>query len=178
MLPTRILRNNNNIIITRVRTAAMSTTLQKPVPIALIGIHTSIGSAVAEGLRPDWDVVCFIQSFRDAQSQLPHLLRGSPLPESPSNNDVGSGDLTHGPVRAVLFGRGFSQQEAQTLYASLGAEGGGSAPPVVWVAGDEARRPAGFDPPAGIERVMIPIFRDALEKWEAEGASETKIVLY
>ncbi len=47
--------------------------LTPPVPIALIGIHTEIGEAVAKALRPDWD----------STGTLPHL--PSPLPPSHPN---------------------------------------------------------------------------------------------
>ncbi|KAI8950160.1 hypothetical protein F4801DRAFT_579776 [Xylaria longipes] len=169
-----------------------------PIPIVLVGIHTEIGEPVASGLRPDFDgtslppfpspsplhpplattnpsrptVIRFIQTFAAAQSDLPYLLRGESPPDA-ATNTVGSGDFSRGPARAVLFGRGFSQRQAEELYAAnkTAAEG------VVWVAGDEAKRPAGFEPPPGIEKVMVPIFRGALEKWVEEGG-KGGLVLY
>ncbi|KAI0449566.1 hypothetical protein F5B21DRAFT_509062 [Xylaria acuta] len=161
----------------------MSTTPTPPIPIVLVGIHTEIGEPVAEGLRPDFDVIRFIQTFSAAQSDLPHLLRGSAPPDA-ATNTVGSADYSRGGARAVLFGRGFSQRQAEELYAAnkdQGGEGegeGGAA--VVWIAGAEANRPAGLPlepPPPGIEKIMVPVFKAQLEKW-VKGGCKGGLVLY
>ncbi|KAI1422700.1 hypothetical protein F5Y12DRAFT_799302 [Xylaria sp. FL1777] len=157
-------------------------TLTPPVPIVLIGIHTEIGSAVAEGLRPEWEVVRFIQTFEAAKADLPHILRGAAPPDAPTNT-VGSGDYAR-PVRAVLLGRGFTQQQAEALYALYGDV---AAESVLWAAGAEANRRPGTGPPPGIEKIIVPMFRGVLEDWkkrvEGEGVGEGKkkkgeLVLY
>ncbi|TRX96390.1 hypothetical protein FHL15_002662 [Xylaria flabelliformis] len=142
-------------------------TQTSPIPVVLVGIHTEIGEPVSAGLRPDFDVIRFIQTFAAAQSDLPHLLQGKEPPTAPTNS-VGSGDYSHGPARAVLFGRGFSQQQAEELYnANKDIEG------VVWIAGEEAKRPKDVkdiqNPPPGTDKVIVPIFKGLLEKWVKEG---------
>ncbi|KAI0551794.1 hypothetical protein F4679DRAFT_582252 [Xylaria curta] len=149
-------------------------TLTPPVPVVLIGIHAEIGEPVAEGLRPDFDVIRFVQTFSAAQADLPYLLRGEE-PPTPATNAVGSGDYSRGPARAVLLGRGFSQQQAEDLYnANKGVEG------VAWFAGDESKRPEGADsqdPPPGTSKVMPQVMKGLLEKWVKEGA-KGGLVLY
>ncbi|KAI3327318.1 hypothetical protein HD806DRAFT_531894 [Xylariaceae sp. AK1471] len=157
----------------------MSPTLTPPVPVVLIGIHTEIGSPVAERLRPDWDIVRFIQSFEAAKADLPHLISGREPPNPPTNS-VGSGMSKYGgrPVRAVLLGRGFSQQQAEELYELYG---GNATEPIVWAAGSEAKRPKGLlndGPPPGVANMVVPIFKSVLENWKGQGASKGELVLY
>ncbi|KAI1359399.1 hypothetical protein F5Y08DRAFT_349696 [Xylaria arbuscula] len=166
--------------------ATMAASLTPPVPIVLIGLHTEIGAPVAEGLRPDYDIVRFIQTFEAAKTDLPYLLQGSAPPDPPINS-VGSEDYSRGPVRAVLFGRGFSQQQAETLYGLYNNEA--KADRVLWVAGAEAHRKSGkvgAEPPPNPEKIIVPIFRSLLEDWKKKvesgdeaGTEEGKgVVLY
>ncbi|KAI0872544.1 hypothetical protein GGS24DRAFT_502688 [Hypoxylon argillaceum] len=149
----------------------MSTAHPTPIPIALIGLHTEIGGPVAEGLRPEYDVTRFIQSYAAATTDLPPLLRGE-VPPNPATNTVGSGAAR--PVRAVLFGRGFTQQQAEALRAAHGH----LAPSVLWVAGSAARGPPeGSGPPADAHKVVVPVFRRILEEELGEG-KEGKLMLY
>ncbi|KAI1744795.1 hypothetical protein F4680DRAFT_235385 [Xylaria scruposa] len=144
------------------------------IPVVLVGIHTEIGEPVSEGLRPEFDVIRFVQTFSAAQADLPYLLRGEE-PPTPPTNSVGSADYSRGPARAVLFGRGFSQKQAEDLYnANKGVEG------VVWIAGEESKRPKDADvqdPPPGTNKVMVPVLKGLLEKWVKEGA-KGGLVLY
>ncbi|KAI1186004.1 hypothetical protein F5B17DRAFT_405790 [Nemania serpens] len=174
-LNTLLLRTNINPASKRTLLKAAMSTSTPPVPIALIGIHTSIGEPVAAALRPDYDVTRFVQTFEAAKADLPHLLRGSEPPTAPTNA-VGSHDYSR-PVRAVLFGRGFTQQEAETLYGLYKDV----APSVLWVAGAETGRPPGgvvAEPPPGVEKIVVPVFRGVLEKWVQEGAEKGGLVLY
>ncbi|KAI0111221.1 hypothetical protein GGR51DRAFT_509386 [Nemania sp. FL0031] len=151
----------------------MSTKTPTPIPIAMIGLSTEIGSPVAEGLRPEYDTIRFMQSFEAAKTDLPYLLRGESPPSAPTN-DVGSGLHTK-PVRAVLFGRGFTQQQAEDLYELYKD----LAPSVVWLAGATATRPAGNGPPPGAaEKVIVPMFRAKLAELLKEGKEEGGLVLY
>ncbi|KAI1354008.1 hypothetical protein F5Y01DRAFT_34928 [Xylaria sp. FL0043] len=196
MLITRILRTNTRFISPSTRaitslsprfqnpiqskTKAAMSTLTPPVPIVLIGIHTEIGAPVAEGLRPEWDVIRFIQTFTAAKSDLPSLLHGE-APPSPPTNTVGSHSYSR-PARAVLFGRGFTQAQAEELFnlykneTPVPAEEGG----VLWAAGAEDKRPKDLEgmvePPRGIEGVMVKTFKGLLEDWKerVEGGRDIK----
>ncbi|KAI3334493.1 hypothetical protein F4824DRAFT_187416 [Ustulina deusta] len=152
--------------------------LTPPVPIALIGIHTEIGEAVAKALRPDWDIVRFMQTFEAAQADLPYLLRGETPPAAPTN-DVGSGVYAQ-PVRAVLMGRGFTQQQGEALHEQFKDVAESS---VLWAVGADANRPpwvggrSSTEPPPGIEKVVVAALRGVLEAWKkgeegAEGGEE------
>jgi hypothetical protein len=187
-----------------------SSTLTPPVPIVLIGIHTEVGKPVAEGLRPHWDsmsmvfpsspsplsnrmsrlsyadhvflkAVRFIQSFEAAKADLPHLIAGRE-PPTPPTNSVGSGMGKYDgrPVRAVLLGRGFTQQQGEEL-RRLCDDDGQAAEPIIWAVGSEANRPKGLPPsapPPGLAEIVVPVFKGILESWKGEGASKAKIVLY
>ncbi|KAI0397625.1 hypothetical protein F5Y17DRAFT_454781 [Xylariaceae sp. FL0594] len=157
--------------------------LTPPVPVVLVGIHTEIGLAVAEGLKPEWDA-----------------------------------NYTH-PARAVLFGRGFAQRDAETLrhefYISSYDKNA-----VLWVAADaasvariraerkaakvkeegkeeeEERAEGGVEeeeeeeeeggggggvagtPPPNAAEIIVPLFRRALEGWRDRGAEKGGLVLY
>ncbi|KAI0425859.1 hypothetical protein F5Y09DRAFT_320675 [Xylaria sp. FL1042] len=163
-------------------------TLTPPVPIVLIGIHTEIGGPVAEGLGPDWETIRFIQTFSAAKSDLPPLLRGTPPPTAPTNT-IGTNAYGR-PVRAILLGRGFTQAQAETLFALYKDES--TIPPeeggVLWAAADEAKRApgkAGTEPPPGAEKIMVPILKGVLEGWkrrveagENVGKEKGELVLY
>ncbi|KAF2965885.1 hypothetical protein GQX73_g7701 [Xylaria multiplex] len=146
-----------------------------PVSIVLIGLHAEIGAPIAEGLRPDWEVVRMIQSFEAAKADLPYILQGQAPPTAPINS-VGSGDYSR-PVRAVIFGRGFTQEQAETLYGLYSAE---AKEPVLWVAGAAANRGPGTEPPPGVEKIMVPIFKEILKKGVegGEGKGKSELVLY
>lgn len=116
-----------------------------------------------------------MQTFEAAKMDLPYLLRGE-APPTAATNAVGSGDYAR-PVRAVLLGRGFTQQQAETLYGLYKDVAPAGA--VLWVAGAETTRPAGVTgPPPGVEKIIVPLFRGLLEKWAQEGAEEGGLVLY
>lgn len=114
-----------------------------------------------------------MQSFEAAKADLPYLLRGEAPPTAPTNS-VGSQDYSR-PVRAVVFGRGFTQQQAETLHGLYKDV----APSVVWVAGAEVERPPGVVmPPPGVEKILVPLFKGLLEKAVVEGAEKGGLVLY
>ena len=72
----------------------------------------------------------------------------------------------------MLFGRGFTQQQAETLYASCKdatKEAERKVGPVLWAAGAEAHRKSGkvgAEPPPNVAKIVVPIFRGLLEDWK------------
>ncbi|KAI1437878.1 hypothetical protein GGR50DRAFT_643371 [Xylaria sp. CBS 124048] len=220
--------NDKTISISSISSRAQSTmscpSLTPPIPVALIGIHTEIARPVAEGLKPDWEIIRFIQSVEAAKQDLPYLLHGQE-PPNPPTNDIGTSSFppssssfsfssssssssshtptphsptispptspstttstststTTRPIRAILFGRGFSQAQAESLYSLFQPT---ALEPVLWVAGAAANLPHGrplpdgFAPPKGVEKIVVPAFLKELEKWRADGAKEGKIVFY
>ncbi|KAI2627128.1 hypothetical protein GGS21DRAFT_492959 [Xylaria nigripes] len=153
--------------------------LTPPISTVLIGIDSEIARRVTERLRPEWEIIRFIQSVEAAKEDLPYLLEGREPPHKPTN-DIGTQRYTQ-PTRAVLFGRGFSQKEAEVLYdlfKNVGTE------PVLWVAGATVNLPGGrelphgFAPPEGVDKIVVRAFRKALEKWRGEGGVRDELVLY
>ncbi|KAI0189910.1 hypothetical protein F4808DRAFT_32012 [Astrocystis sublimbata] len=153
-------------------------TPQAPIPIVLIGIHAEIGEAVAAGLRPEFDIIRFIQTQSAAHTDLPYLLRGE-NPPSATTNSAGSADFSHGAPRAVIMGRGFSQAKAEELFAAYKdiTPTGKEEEKVVFIASSDATRPAGLEPPPGIEKIMVGVFREQLEGW-VRGGMRGGLVLY
>lgn len=79
----------------------------------------------------------------------------------------------------MLFGRGFSQKQAEALYEKFGSSSSGEKETtVLWAASDDAKRPEGAEPPADAEKVMLSVLKKVLEEWRAEGGKEGKFVLY
>ncbi|KAI5924567.1 hypothetical protein F4810DRAFT_664210 [Camillea tinctor] len=150
--------------------------LSEPVPIVLIGRTTEIGRPVAQGLLPEYEVIRFIQSFEAAKAELPYLLAGSKPPESTESatNDVGTHNYGR-PARAVLFGRAFSQEQAEALKESTR---GSAKDPVAWIVGDQKKKPAGDGPPPGYANIAIKTLRGVLDQWRDEGAVKDDIILY
>ncbi|KAI1502081.1 hypothetical protein F5X99DRAFT_380545 [Biscogniauxia marginata] len=145
----------------------------EPFPIVLIGLHTEMGALVSRSLLPEYEVIRFIQSFEEAQADLPHLLAGRE-PPTPSTNDVGTHEYGR-PARAVLFGRAFTPEQAAALKKSAA---GSAKDAVVWVAGDPAGKPSGDGPPPGYEEVVAKTAKSIIGRWREEGAVRDETVLY
>ncbi|KAI1827581.1 hypothetical protein F4861DRAFT_491866 [Xylaria intraflava] len=143
-----------------------------PIPIVLIGLHTEMARPISEGLKPDYEILRFIQTQEAAKQDLPHLLQGE-TPPNPPTNDIGT-EHHDRPARAVLLGRGFTTEQAEALYGLFKDAG---PEPVLWVARAGANpRPAGGL--AGMEGVIISVFRSVLDEWRDQGADRGRLVLY
>ncbi|KAA8645410.1 hypothetical protein EYZ11_012051 [Aspergillus tanneri] len=150
----------------------MSSSLN-PLPIAVCALDDQIGRPVSELLRPDIEVVHFIQSLEAAQQEIPHLLAGND-PQSPQVNNVGSHNYR--PVRSVIFGRGFDLKDVEELRKNVA----GIAPePVIWIAGDPNRKlPPGTQPPPNYPQIVAAVASNLLNTWIEKGAAEDEVVLY
>ncbi|KAI1259024.1 hypothetical protein F5Y18DRAFT_411337 [Xylariaceae sp. FL1019] len=144
------------------------------VPIALIGIHQEIGGPVSEGLKPKYEVVHFMQSMSAAKEDLPHLLQTQSPPNAHAN-DVGTGDYSR-QIRAVVMGRGFSEEQGKELHAMFDSM---ATLPVLWVVGENSKKPPGLDiPPGDFAEKQSKFFGDILDEWWKRGASEGELFLY
>ncbi|KAL2796959.1 hypothetical protein BJX66DRAFT_298504 [Aspergillus keveii] len=142
-----------------------------PVPLVLLGQRVEVGKPVSESLRPEYEVIYFIQTAEVAKSELPKLLAGQePIP---ATNDVGTGNFTQ-PPRVLMFGRGYTPEFVQELKNSLA---GIAQQPVAWIVGDPAKAPTGPPGPGYIEEVAKDA-KAAVEKWAEEGLAEDAFIVY
>ncbi|KAI1177801.1 hypothetical protein F4777DRAFT_164864 [Nemania sp. FL0916] len=131
------------------------------VPIALVGRHDEVGSSVAEALRPEYEVTHFMSTETAVITDLPYLLRGESPPSRPhnENNTVGSGATANRPVQAVIFGRGFTQEQTSVLYDEFVH----ISPKCLWVVGDAKNRGEGDGPPPNLAEIIVPVFKGLLK---------------
>lgn len=120
-------------------------------------------------------MVHFIQTKEAAVAEIPHLLAGRD-PQSSGDNGVGTHEYGR-PVRAVIFGRGYSLEDIEHFYK---ASAGSNMEPVAWIAGDPAKKPNPNAPPPGpgYAQVATDGVKVVLEKWKEEGATEDGIFLW
>lgn len=120
-------------------------------------------------------MVHFIQSNEAALKEIPELLAGRD-PQSSDDNGVGTHDYSR-PPRAVIFGRGYALEDIEQFYK---ASAGSNVDPVVWIAGDPAKKPGPNVPPPGpgYAKVAAEDVKVLLEKWKEEGATKDGIILW
>jgi hypothetical protein len=120
-------------------------------------------------------VVHFIQTNEAALEEIPRLLAGRD-PQSSDDNGVGTHEYGQ-PVRAVIFGRGYSLEDIEQFYK---ASAGSNVDPVAWIVGDPAKKPNPNGPPPGpgYAQVAADGVKAALEKWKSEGATKDGIILW
>ncbi|KAL2851667.1 hypothetical protein BJX68DRAFT_235483 [Aspergillus pseudodeflectus] len=145
--------------------------LPSPIPLVLLGQRVEVGKPVSESLRPEYEVIYFIQTADVAKSELPKLLAGQePLPLT---NDVGTNNFTQ-PPRVVMFGRGYPPEFVQELKNSLA---GIAQEPVAWVVGDPAKAPTAPPGPGYVEQVAKDV-KAAVAKWAEEGGTQDAFIVY
>ncbi|KAJ5928878.1 hypothetical protein N7466_007834 [Penicillium verhagenii] len=149
--------------------------LPNHMPVIVCGRSTVIGKPIAEALLPEFEVIHFIMTNEAAQAEIPHVLAGRD-PQSPDNNDVGSGNYSK-PARAVVFGRGYAQADVEAIRVACE---GVNREPVLWVVGDDAKAPAPGAPPPGegYAKMAAQGTKNILTKWKDDGADKDEVVIY
>ncbi|RAO64041.1 uncharacterized protein BHQ10_000053 [Talaromyces amestolkiae] len=146
--------------------------LSQRIPILLCGKKLSNGIQVTELLKPEFEVIQFINSFDYAKSEFANLLSGQ-APKTPSSNAIGTHDYTQ-PLRAVMFGRGYSYDQVSELYELFK---GKSSRPIAWIAGDpDFKLPPELPPDYAV--VAAENTKRAFKRWEDAGGKREEIVLY
>ncbi|KXT15235.1 hypothetical protein AC579_1364 [Pseudocercospora musae] len=85
-------------------------------PIILCGVSQVMGKAVTQRLRPEVEVLQFINSASRAKAEIPAILAGK-APSPNPDEDVGSHDFSKRPT-AIAFGRGFELQDVEDIRAA------------------------------------------------------------
>lgn len=118
-------------------------------------------------------VIQFIDSFDYAKAEFGNILTGQP-PKTASSNTIGTHDYTQ-PLRAIIFGRGYSFDQVSELYELF--KGKSSGRPIAWIAGDpEFVLPAKL--PEDYAVMAVENTKRAFRRWEEGGADKEEIVLY
>ncbi|KAL2867771.1 uncharacterized protein BJX67DRAFT_380711 [Aspergillus lucknowensis] len=142
------------------------------IAIILCGKSSETGTQVSRLIRPEFEVIHFVNSFEDAKADIPELIAGRG-PKRPGSNNIGSGDYSR-PPRAVIFGRAFDPEHVLELHRLF--RGTGSMP-VAWIAGDpQFVLPAEI--PAGYAEKAADNVKRAFAKWEDAGDMSEEIVYY
>ncbi|KZM19779.1 uncharacterized protein EKO05_0004158 [Ascochyta rabiei] len=131
-------------------------------PVILCGKSEAIGAVVIENLKPEFEVIQFIQNVDAGKIQIPTLLRGE-KPES-SGSSLGSKNYARAPV-AIFLGAAFDDRDIQELRKA--AE---STTKVPWLRPDTTK-PA---PPPGPEygKAMVARIKETVKG--LEGRTELK----
>ncbi|VUC35874.1 unnamed protein product [Clonostachys rosea] len=146
--------------------------LTSPVPAILCGKTLEVGEIVAPLVKPDIEIIHFINSYEYAKAHIGKLIAGQ-VPSEPSGNDIGSHNYSRAP-RVVFFGRAFNHEYVVELNKLF--RGKGNAP-VAWIAGDPDTKFPANPGPDYAEKAAQNVLR-AFLKWKDSGANSEEIVYY
>ncbi|KAK5723053.1 hypothetical protein LTR17_014014 [Elasticomyces elasticus] len=146
---------------------------EEPVCAVLCGKTFEVGEKVTSLLKPEIEVIHFINSFEDAKDNLGELLAGRVPKQSCKPNHIGSHDYSQLP-RVVIFGRAFAQGEVNELNRLYGST---SSVPVAWIAGESSIVPP-TQPGSGYAEAGAKNVKKAFERWREGGAKSDEIVYY
>ncbi|KAF2632678.1 hypothetical protein BU25DRAFT_417281 [Macroventuria anomochaeta] len=135
-----------------------------PHPVILCGKTEVIGAVVIESLKPEFEVIHFIQTVSTGKAIIPSLLRGeAPNPSSSTSpiSSLGTKNYSRPPV-AVLLGAAFDDEGVKELMEA--AKGTKDVP---WLRPDTSK-PA---PPPGPEygQAMVKRIKEAVRGLEERG---------
>ncbi|KAI0188383.1 hypothetical protein EV127DRAFT_434655 [Xylaria flabelliformis] len=145
---------------------------KQPIPVILCGKTMEVGEKVTSLVKPEIEVIQFIQSFEDAKANFSSLLAGNG-PTSKISNNLGSHDFTR-PPRGIIFGRAFDPENVKELNRLFRDA---TSQSVAWIAGDPAVGPPPVPMPGYAEKAADNVKR-ALQKWIDDGADSRDIVYY
>ncbi|KAF3004254.1 hypothetical protein E8E13_007844 [Curvularia kusanoi] len=130
--------------------------MPSPHPVILCGKTEAIGAVVIENLKPEFEVIHFVQTVEAGKQQIPVLLRGGDPGRIGSN--MGSKNYEKTPV-AVLLGGAFNDQDIKEL-----REANKGTKEVPWLRPDTTK-PA---PPPGPEygKAMVARIKETMKELE------------
>ncbi|EME83250.1 uncharacterized protein MYCFIDRAFT_71126 [Pseudocercospora fijiensis CIRAD86] len=151
------------------------------IPIILCGVSEVMGTAVTQRLRPEVEVLQFINSASRAKAEIPAILAGKAPSPNPDEN-IGSHDFSKRPA-AVAFGRGFELQDVKDIRAAC------QSPEinVAWlcssavdIANTKASPPNLSDPKTvdGYAASIAALVKDTVNKVMTEGKGTNEIYNY
>ncbi|KAI1749433.1 hypothetical protein F4782DRAFT_303429 [Xylaria castorea] len=144
----------------------------QPIPVILCGKTMEVGETVTSMIKPEVEVIQFIQSFEDAKVNFSSLLAGNG-PTSRISNNLGSHNFAR-PPRGIIFGRAFDPEDVKELNRLFRDATG---LPVAWIAGNPTVTPPPV-PTQGYAEKAADNVKRALQKWVDDGADSRDVVYY
>ncbi|KAM0743797.1 hypothetical protein ACQRIT_001111 [Beauveria bassiana] len=90
----------------------------KAIPVIVCGRRESIGESVADGLKPEYELVHFVKTPEAGVKDLPLVLKGS-APETAASS-VGTGNIADG-AKAVILGGGYDDNDFEMMRKAVDA---------------------------------------------------------
>ncbi|KAI1375103.1 hypothetical protein F4677DRAFT_460929 [Hypoxylon crocopeplum] len=136
------------------------TDLQRPIPVVVCGKAEIVGKPVAQGLKPEYDVILFCLGSKPTAAEVPYLLQGQAPPTQSSY--IGSGNYARPPV-AVIMGAAWDAADVARVRAALLGAGlpAGSEPVILR---NDTSVPAPRPPAPEYTAQLIRRVRAALDK--------------
>ncbi|KAI1774220.1 hypothetical protein F4818DRAFT_76667 [Hypoxylon cercidicola] len=132
-----------------------------PIPVVVCGKAEIVGKPVAEGLKPEYEVVLFCLGAQPTAAEVPHILKGVAPPSQSSQ--VGTGNYASPPV-AVIMGAAWDAADVALVKAAIGRVSlpAGQAVPVILR--NDTSVPAPQPPAPGYAEQLIRRMRLTLGK--------------
>ncbi|KAL0941234.1 uncharacterized protein CTRU02_203997 [Colletotrichum truncatum] len=135
-----------------------------PIPIIICGKTEQVGSGVIEGLKPEFEVIHFVQSPDSGAAIIPAILSGKTPPSHPDSSSIGTGNYTV-PPRAVVLGSLFDEAGFTTIKNAVLADP--AAKNILWLRNDTSKPGPPIGP--GYPESVIARVREAMARLEKEG---------
>ncbi|KAI0159872.1 hypothetical protein GGR52DRAFT_586469 [Hypoxylon sp. FL1284] len=150
---------------------------KKPIPVVVCGKAEIVGKPVAEGLKPDYEVVLFCLGAQATANEVPYILEGVAPPSQSSQ--VGTGNFGARPA-AVVMGAAWDAADVSRVAAAIRGVGlpAGAAPVVLQ---NDTSVPAPQPPaPAYAEQLVrrIRVALDRLGRGDVLDGPEDGVVWY
>ncbi|KAH8710312.1 hypothetical protein HC256_007157 [Beauveria bassiana] len=100
------------------RSLSASSMAAKAIPVIVCGRRESIGESVADGLKPEYELVHFVKTPEAGVKDLPLVLKGS-APETAASS-VGTGNIADG-AKAVILGGGYDDNDYEMMRKAVDA---------------------------------------------------------
>ncbi|XXG99967.1 hypothetical protein Hte_006308 [Hypoxylon texense] len=131
-----------------------------PIPVVVCGKAEIVGKPVAEGLKPEYEVVLFCLGAEPTAAEVPYILKGVAPPSQSSQ--VGTGNYSSPPV-AVIMGAAWDAADVALVKAAIrqSAAAGAAAPVILR---NDTGVPAPQPPAPGYAEQLIRRMRVTLGK--------------
>ncbi|KAM3464365.1 hypothetical protein NHJ6243_002421 [Beauveria neobassiana] len=100
------------------RSFSASSMAAKAIPVIVCGRRETIGESVADGLKPEYELVHFVKTPEAGVKDLPLVLKGS-APETAASS-VGTGNIADG-AKAVILGGGYDDNDYEVMRKAVDA---------------------------------------------------------
>ncbi|KAI1122054.1 hypothetical protein F5Y10DRAFT_254997 [Nemania abortiva] len=138
-------------------------------PVILCGLSEKIGRGVIDTLKPEYDVIHFVQTVKAGTDQIPAILQDKQPP--PPDPELGSKDYSRTPI-AVILGGGYNDNDTEVMMkASEGIK------PIPWLRPDSTKSAPAIGPEYG--KALVARVKELLAQLSEDGKmNEEKVHFY